>query len=109
MDSVLLSFLDFPGAWTGGKNNDPKLISPSPKEKKKKMSVNHVKERKLVGVLISSFQESFHIQEFPTGNIVSKCKAPIFCKGSWKGPLRRLIPGKVVTEAAMDGETQLWS
>lgn len=44
------------------------------------------KGRKLVGVIIISFQESFDIQEFPTGNIVSKYKPLMFYKVSLEGP-----------------------
>lgn len=53
-----------------------------------------------MAALIISFQEPFDIQEFPTGNIVFNAKL-CYCADSL--PLHRLLSGKFVIEAAMDG------
>lgn len=42
-DPVLVPFLVSPGAWTEEKDDEPKLISPGQKKKKKKVSMNQVK------------------------------------------------------------------
>lgn len=53
-----------------------------PRLKKEKIEEVHgrSKARKLLAALIISFQEPFDIQEFPTGNSVSKRKALILCR-----------------------------
>lgn len=54
----------------------------SPQVKKENIEKSHEpsKARKLEAALIISFQKSFDIQEFPTGDIVPKCKALLLCR-----------------------------